>query len=439
MTFNQQIQDDFERAVLKAFWRNVLSRLAGEDNQLLPYYEIRDKMPIRGQHYIGLRQVPIDQIVGSMGRYHDFDRAFLPVQRRTKDRWISIDRAHYLQVPLPPVELYKIGEIYFVKDGNHRISVARQRGQEFVDAYVTEVDIPVKLTSDMSLKDLDRKQELAIFLSKTEIDRLRPGLEIELRISGRYSDFLQHIDNHRWYLGEKRKSDIPYKEAVADWLDHVYLPLTQVLQEQNLLKEFPGASEADLCLWIMNYQGYLRQAYQGEELEGEDPRAIAAHQLIGDYPLPAVKKLINVMSRTSWLDEMIVDQEMVNFLDKTRLLDLRPEANIRPTLPGKYARILEHIAVHRWYMGEKRRAEVAYSEAVVSWYDTVYSPLIEVIRDQEVLKEFPGRTETDLYLWIIKHQWHLREAYGEDVPMQAAAEQFTEDYFQRNPKKKSRK
>jgi hypothetical protein len=130
---------------------------------------------------------------------------------------------------------------------------------------------------------------------------------------------------------------------------------------------------------------------------------------------------------------------MANFLEKTRLQEIRPAAAIRPTLPGQYDRVLEHIDVHRWYMGEKRGAEVPYPEAVASWFDSVYSPLIEIIREQDVLKEFPGRTETDLYLWIIKHQWYLRETYGEEVPMQEAAEQFTEDYSQRNPKKRSGK
>jgi hypothetical protein len=104
------------------------------ENELLPYDEVRKHLPIRGQHDIGLQQVPISQIVGSLGRYRDFDRAFLPLQKRTKDRWVSIDKAQYEEVGLPPIETYKIGEVYFVKDGNHRVSVARERGQDFVDA-----------------------------------------------------------------------------------------------------------------------------------------------------------------------------------------------------------------------------------------------------------------------------------------------------------------
>ena len=83
---------------------------------------------------------------GVLGRYRDFDRAFLPIQTRTKARWISVDRAHYEEIILPPVELYQIGEVYFVRDGNHRVSVARERGQTYIDAFVTEIDTPVLLT-----------------------------------------------------------------------------------------------------------------------------------------------------------------------------------------------------------------------------------------------------------------------------------------------------
>jgi hypothetical protein len=95
-----------------------------------------------------LQVVLLDQIVGSEGRYQEFDRAFFPRQSRTRNRWISLASASYEQSPLPPVELYQVGAAYFVRDGNHRISVARARGQEFIDAYVTEMElaVPVELS-----------------------------------------------------------------------------------------------------------------------------------------------------------------------------------------------------------------------------------------------------------------------------------------------------
>jgi hypothetical protein len=143
MTFDHSPLRDFEQAKRKAFWRDLFSRLSRKCNDLLAFDQIRQSLPLKGQHDRGLQAVSLDNIVGSEGRYHDFDRAFFPRQSRIRDRWVSIDRAYYEQVTLPPVELAKVGEMYFVRDGNHRVSVARARGQGFIDAYVTELEVSV--------------------------------------------------------------------------------------------------------------------------------------------------------------------------------------------------------------------------------------------------------------------------------------------------------
>ena len=108
MGIEQLANNDYERAVSRGFWRNILNWLTRTDNRLLPFDEVRARLPMSGQFYRGIQQVEIEKIVGSFGRYQDFNRVFLPTQRRTKDRWISINKAHYKQVPLPPVELFKI-------------------------------------------------------------------------------------------------------------------------------------------------------------------------------------------------------------------------------------------------------------------------------------------------------------------------------------------
>jgi hypothetical protein len=146
-SYNQLALQDFEDAKRKAFWRDLFSRLTPKCNQLLALGQIRRSLPFEGQRYRGLQVIALDKIVGSEERYRDFDRAFFPRQSRTRDRWVSIDQAYYEQAPLPPVELVKIGEMYFVRDGNHRVSVAQRWGQNFIDAYVTElgVSIPVEL------------------------------------------------------------------------------------------------------------------------------------------------------------------------------------------------------------------------------------------------------------------------------------------------------
>lgn len=138
-TFNLWAIEDFDRAVSKAHWRDWLSWLFKRNNNLISFDEIRQTLSFKRQRYLGLQIVPLRNIVGSEGRHRDFDRAFYPRQPYVKDRWMSIDKAHYAEVSLPPVELFKIDGVYFVRDGNHRISVARARGQQFIDAYVTEI------------------------------------------------------------------------------------------------------------------------------------------------------------------------------------------------------------------------------------------------------------------------------------------------------------
>ncbi len=262
--YQQQANSEFETAVRRGFWRSVLSWFSQKSNRLLPFDEIRQLLPFHGQHYAGLREIPIDQIVGSVARYNDFDRAFIPKQRHTKERWISIDMANLQSVNLPPIDAYKIGEVYFVKDGNHRVSVARDKGQAFIDAYITEISTPLPVTNIDDILSLVRDQERLEFFDKTNIKKIRPQAEIELTLPGQYQKLLEHISVHRWFMGERMKSEISVEEAVADWYDEVYLPLANLILAQNILQNFPKRTVADLYLWIIEHLWYLREEYQQE-------------------------------------------------------------------------------------------------------------------------------------------------------------------------------
>src|SRR5689334_4054608 len=120
----ERAQSAFRRARGKAFLRAAWSTLQRRPNRLLAYDEVRDKLHVGGPVYKGLEAVPLNQIIGSVDRFGDFDRAFLPSQDFTEERWKNIGRAYYEDVHLPPVKLYKVGDAYFVVDGNHRVSVA---------------------------------------------------------------------------------------------------------------------------------------------------------------------------------------------------------------------------------------------------------------------------------------------------------------------------
>lgn len=135
MSYQQLAHQEFNEAMHQSFWRGLFSLVTGKPTDLQSLTEI----PVQGQHYVGLRTIPLNQIVGSEGRAHEFDRAFFPRQDYSKERWVNIDVAYHQKKNLPPVELLKMGEVYFVRDGNHRISVARVHGQEFIEADVSEI------------------------------------------------------------------------------------------------------------------------------------------------------------------------------------------------------------------------------------------------------------------------------------------------------------
>jgi hypothetical protein len=261
----QMAQADFDRARRKAFLGDLLSALKREPNWLLSFEEVREKLPMQGQHYRGMEQVPLTSIVGSVERYHDFNRSFLPTQTHTRPRWESVDRAALTDVMLPPVQLYKIGDMYFVKDGNHRVSVAREKGAADIDAEVIEHSINVPLSTDTDPRDLLRLGEYARFLEITKLDRLRDGAHIEFSELGRYDVLIEHISAHRWYMGIDQGRPIEWEDAVVDWYDNIYLPVVKTIEEHDLLSNFPGRTPADLYLWIMEHRWYMREE-KGEEV-----------------------------------------------------------------------------------------------------------------------------------------------------------------------------
>jgi hypothetical protein len=154
--FNKVSYADFESALFKARLRMWISRFTHRCNSLLSLQEMRADQSMHTQRKLGLQVVALDKIVGSDGRAHDFDRAFFPRNIHAKGRWINIAAAVNAEIPLPPVELFKVGDFYFVSDGHHRISVARTRGQSYIDAMVTELHSVVAIC-DESCQQMEGK------------------------------------------------------------------------------------------------------------------------------------------------------------------------------------------------------------------------------------------------------------------------------------------
>jgi hypothetical protein len=133
-----QAEADFDRAWRRAFLGRMAARLRRECSRLLAFDEVKEGQMAHSRLRLGLRDVEVSKIVGSVGRHEAFDRGFMPTRTSLAQRWMRVDRAFHRGVDLPPVRLHKIADSYFVEDGNHRVSVARYQGVETIEADVTE-------------------------------------------------------------------------------------------------------------------------------------------------------------------------------------------------------------------------------------------------------------------------------------------------------------
>ena len=267
-------RQDFMRATRRGAMRRMWSSLTGRNNDLIPFEELRKSLDTHVQYYRGLTPVPVDKIIGSLGRSNDFDRAFMPTQRHSRTKWVSVGSAFYEGVTLPPVSLYKVGDAYFVVDGHHRVSVARQQEQVFIDAEVIEVESRVPVTTDLTIEDLDRVQAYRNFLDETKLDTLRPQQDLQLTMPGDYVRILEHIRVHKYFVERNEGRDLSWEEAVTHWYDRVYLPVRETIEQRNLLAEFPGHTVTDLYLWIIEHAYYLSR---------EVGRTLSPREVAQDY------------------------------------------------------------------------------------------------------------------------------------------------------------
>lgn len=258
--FKQGYEDaleDFHSARRKAVLGEALSRLTGKNSRMIPYDEVRTQLGAIETPKRTLKEIPLDSIVGTVGRYQDFNRKLLPLNPDDSDRWARVRTAVNDPLGLPPIEVYQIGDAYFILDGHHRASVAREYGSKHIQAYVREVYTRVPLSPEDQPEDIILKSEYAEFLKQTRVDDLIPEADLRVTVPGSAEQLLEHISVHRYFQGIDEHRPIPYEEAVKHWYHTVYCPINAIIKRRNLLKDFPGRTEADLYLWIMEHRSTI--------------------------------------------------------------------------------------------------------------------------------------------------------------------------------------
>jgi hypothetical protein len=259
MDYDFQADKDFSRARRRAFLRRIGAFLRRDpaSNQLLSFDEVKSALGAVEQVYLGMRTVPVEKIVGSVGRHRDFDRAFLPSKGDLGARWKRIDQMMQRAEELPPISLYKIGDAYFVQDGNHRVSVARQIGVEMIDAEVIELRSRVPIDSALTARDLLHKIEQRHVLERLPFDRVLPEVRVELSDVNDYRRLATLIEAHGFRMSQLWKRYVSSEEALRDWYEYQYAPIAEMVREERILAAFPGRTELDLYLWIVEHRDRL--------------------------------------------------------------------------------------------------------------------------------------------------------------------------------------
>jgi hypothetical protein len=242
-------QHDFMRARRRAAVAKLVARLRGEPDDIgvvLPYEEVIQALGFVSERSAGLKVVPLDQIVGSVGRGRDFDRRFRPTSARSRGRWEQIATAARRGESFPPVDLMKVGELYFVRDGHHRVSVARALGRTDIDAYITEVVTRIDPDRAMKLSDLPLKTHERVFFERVP---LPPEARREVAVSDPwdYAVLAEAVEAWGFRAMRSRGEALDREQTAELWLETEYHPVVAMLREAGLVS---GCTETEAYLSV---------------------------------------------------------------------------------------------------------------------------------------------------------------------------------------------
>jgi len=287
-------QRHFERAQRQAMLEDLINLITHRERFPVAYEEIRREVRDHAEIDRGIQMIPLHKIVGSVGRYRDFTRSFLPRRREFGERWKRLDIALERLETWPPLEVYQVGDRYFVRDGNHRVSVARANNLPEIEAHVVEITPAVPLDLDRPLTPQLLAYERQRFFDRIDFGRFCPGVDLYVTELGGYDTLYEHIQVHRWFMGQARGRPVALEEAVENWCQDVYRPLVRLISRLGLLKDFPTRTPTDLYIWLSRHIYFLRQAY-GDEL----PAEVAAEDFQERFSEVPIRKFFKDLARTA--------------------------------------------------------------------------------------------------------------------------------------------
>ncbi len=249
MTFSSS----FSKAQRKETYRRLARVVRGSESEpLLSFNELRVRLHLFQQSYAGLRTIEVAKIVGTVDRSDDFDRNFLPRTPQTRERWERLEQA-FPTLGFPPISVYQVKNVFFVIDGNHRVALAKQKGAEFIDAEVTQIDtdIDIDIDENFDFEQIFYLEQARLFMQQSGLARSRPMARIDFTRPHGFVELLDVVKAHGYDLMVERGAVLEPDEVAADWYDRVYLPTVESIRWERLPEFKAGSTEGDFFLWVV--------------------------------------------------------------------------------------------------------------------------------------------------------------------------------------------
>jgi len=329
---------DFQSAHLRAKLQGVLARITGRSNELLSYEDIASKLKLRGSSDKGAQTIPVDAIIGSVGRYTDFTRTFLPRRVEDQQRWENVKAATRNPVGegLQPIEVYQVSEVYFVLDGNHRVSIARQENWKVIEAHVIEIQTDIPLAPDVRPDELIVKAEYADFLEQTGLNKTQEQIDLRITIPGGYQKLLDEVCVCRCQIQEEGQKECTLQDSAESWYQDIYLPFAEAVRERGMMRWFPNRTVTDLYVWMTEHRDELEkelgwtvrpEAVAGVVIQRKNRRATSEETKTGSW---RKARLLNRYSEHLFRDILvpISNPESWDALEQAIQIAHREDANV---------------------------------------------------------------------------------------------------------------
>jgi hypothetical protein len=258
-------QDDFSRARRAQLLAELGRRLRREPDDVGLIMPV-DALGMVGEVQLGLQTIPLDSVVGTVDRTRDFDRGFRPTTPRVRGRWQRIAAAQRRGESFPPISVYRIGDLHFVRDGHHRVSVAKSLGRKEIDAYVTEVRTRIGADGALRMADLPLKDHERLFHERVPLDpeqhaRVRPSDPWD------YGRLAEGVEAWGFRVMQERREYMDREEVARLWFEEDFLPIVDTLRAGGFVRSSERDADAYMRVVTARYELLRTHEWSGEVLD----------------------------------------------------------------------------------------------------------------------------------------------------------------------------